>query len=198
MKIFFTIILLFLLPLLTAAQQLPDSLHNVYLKTTDDSTRYVVGKNLYDYYEESNKDSALYYAQQDLMLARKHNEKLAEAYFLDNTAYQLIGMGKYAEALQLVLEAFTITKEPKNETQSTWVLFTHPFNGSSRLLILSYTHHIFAILMRETQNIEQEIIHYSEARRIASEIGHPVRQMLASMNLGRSYTTINKLDSALM
>ena len=191
------LLLLLFLPALLNAQHSLDSLRKAYLNATVDSTRYVIGKYLYDYYEESNKDSALYYAQQDLMLARKHDEKLAEGYYLDNTAYQLIGLGKYADALQHVLEAFKIAEDPNNERQKTWVLFTHPFNGNNRLLVLAYTHHMFAILMRETQNTEQEIIHYQEARRIASEIGHPVRQMLASMNLGRSYTSINKLDTAL-
>ncbi len=190
-------ILLLLLPVFANAQYPPDSLRNAYLNADEDSVRYVAGKYLYDYYEESNKDSALYYAEQDLMLARRHKHKLAEAYYLDNTAYQLIGLGKYADALEHILKAFKIVEDPKNEPEKTWILFTHSFNGNNRLLILAYTHHMFAILMRETQNVEQELIHYKEARKIASEIGHPVRQMLASMNLGRSYMTINKLDSAL-
>jgi len=192
------LLVLLCLPAFLNAQHLPDSLRTAYLNATSDSERYNVGKPLYDYYEESNKDSALYYAEQSLILARRNGEKLAEAYYMDNTAYQLIGMGKYAEALQYVLDVFKIVEDPKNERQLSWILFSRSFDGSKRLLLLAYTHHMFAILMRETQNTEQEIIHYKEARRIALEIGHPVRQMLASMNLGRSYTTVNKLDSALV
>jgi len=180
------------------ARHLPDSLRSAYLTANSDSAQYRTGKYLYDYYEESNKDSALYYAQQCLMLARRNNKLLAEAYYMDNTAYQLIGMGKYAEALQYVLDVFKIVENPKIEKQEGWILFSQPFKGSNRLLLKAYTNHMFAILMRETQNTGQEIFHYKEARRIALEIGHPVRQMLASMNLGRSYTTVNKLDSALM
>ncbi len=192
------LLVLLCLPVFLNAQHLPDSLRTAYLNATSDAERYNVGKPLYDYYEESNKDSALYYAEQSLLLARRNGEKLAEAYFMDNTAYQLIGLGKYADALQYVLDVFKIVEDPKNERPLSWKLFSYPFNGSNRLLLLAYTHHMFAILMRETQNTEQEIIHYKEARRIALEIGHPVRQMLASMNLGRSYTTVNKLDSALL
>jgi signal transduction histidine kinase len=192
-------LLLFLfMPVFVNAQHLPDSLRNAYLHAADDSARFTAGKYLYDYYEESNKDSALYYAERCLAISRRHDRKLAEAYYLDNTAYQLIGLGKYADALQRVLDAFKIVEDPKNEKQLTWILFTNSFNGNNRLLLLAYTHHMFAILMRETQNMEQEIFHYSEARRIAREIGHPVRQMLASMNLGRSYMTVHKLDSALI
>jgi two-component system NtrC family sensor kinase len=191
------LLLLLLVSAFVDAQQVTDGLRNAFLQEREDSARYMLGKQLYDYYEESNKDSALYYAEQDLLLARRNDQILAEAYYLNNTAYQMIGMGRYAEALKRVLDAFKIVENPRNERKSSWVLFTHPFQGSNRLLILAYTHHMFAILMRETQNIEQELFHYKEARRIASEIGHPVRQMLASMNLGRSYTTVDKLDSAL-
>jgi two-component system, NtrC family, sensor kinase len=198
MKLLAKILLLLFLPAFVHAQYSIDSLRNAYLNAASDSARYTAGKYVYDYYEESNKDSALYYAQQSLLLAQKNKEILAEAYYMDNTAYQLIGLGKYAEALRYVLEAFNIAEDPKNERQSTWILFSLPFKGSNRLLLLAYTHHMFAILMRETQNTEQELFHYKEARRIASEIGHPVRQMLASMNLGRSYMTVNKLDSAMM
>ncbi|MEP7374754.1 MAG: ATP-binding protein [Chitinophagaceae bacterium] len=197
MKCLTKLLLLLFFPVIGYAQDITDSLRKVFVTAAVDSVKYITGKYLYDYYEEGNRDSALYYAQQELILARIHNEKLAEAYYLDNTAYQLIGLGKYAEGLQLILEAFKIVENLKNEKQSSWKLFSQPFNGNTRLLILAYTHHMFAILMRETQNTEQEIIHYKEARKIASEIGHPVRQMMASANLGRSYMTINKLDTAL-
>ncbi|HEX7845175.1 MAG TPA: ATP-binding protein [Chitinophagaceae bacterium] len=196
MKLILKLLLLLSLPVFAQAQYV-DSLREAFWQAKEDSVKYDLGKTLYDYYEETNKDSALYYAELDLELARKNKHKLAEAYYLDNTAYQLIGMGRFADALKYVLEAFEIVEDPRNETKSKWTLFLHPFNGSDRLLILAYTHHMFAILMRETQNIAQELYHYNEARRIASEIGHPVRQMLASMNLGRSYTAVNKLDSAL-
>jgi two-component system NtrC family sensor kinase len=197
MKGYLKILLLLLLPVLGHTQQLPDSLRKEYSRATSDYDRYLLGKQLYDFYEEGNKDSALYYADHNLRLARRNGQKLAEALYLDNKAYQLIGMSKYADALTLVLSAFEITENKKNEEQSPWVLFIHPFKGNNRLLVLGYTHHMFAILMRETQNLQQEIKHYNEARRIAESIGHNVRQMLASMNLGRSYTKANQLDSAL-
>ena len=170
MKFRTNLILLLFFPVFADAQHLPDSLRNAYVNAPDDITQYNIGKYLYDYYEESNIDSAFYYAQQCLQLARKNNEVLAEAYYMDNTAYQLIGLGKYAEALQYVLDVFKIVEDPKNERQSSWQLFSRPYHGSNRLLLLAYTHHMFAIIMRETQNTEQEILHYKEARKRAIEI----------------------------
>jgi signal transduction histidine kinase len=52
--------------------------------------------------------------------------------------------------------------------------------------------------MWQTDNNEQAIVHFREARRISSEIGHNNRQMMANMNLGRSYLNADKADSALI
>jgi hypothetical protein len=52
--------------------------------------------------------------------------------------------------------------------------------------------------MLRTGNTEQQIIHFKEAGKIGTEIGYMPRMILANMNLGQSYITINKLDSALL
>jgi hypothetical protein len=58
-----------------------------------------------------------------LLLAQKNNKKLAEIHSLDNKAYQLVGLGRYAEALQYLLEAFKIAEDPSIEKEKTWILF---------------------------------------------------------------------------
>jgi len=181
------------------AQQDVDSLKKALTIATNDSSRYFIFKHIYDVYEESNRDSALHYADLQLQIAKKNRQKHVMVVALDNKAYQLQGMGRYAEALQFLLQAFQMAEDASNDKIKTWPLFTSShFTGNNRLLALAYTHHIFAILMWQTQNSEQELIHFKEARRISIEIGHNVRQMLADMNLGRSYQlNLNKLDSAL-
>jgi hypothetical protein len=52
--------------------------------------------------------------------------------------------------------------------------------------------------MLRTENVQQQIFHFSEAGRIGTEINYAPRQMLAYMNLGLVYLSINKLDSALL
>src|SRR5205814_9113183 len=79
-------------------------------------------------------------------------------------------------------------------------LHSFPTRRSSdlkRLYALECSHHIYGVLMRETQNREQEIIHFTEAKKIAVEINNPARWLLASLNLGRIYLETGKLDSAL-
>jgi len=199
MKYFSKIVLLFFLPFFATAQQAaPDSLKNRLLKATNDLSRYKACGNIYNYYEETNRDSAYYNAEQMLLLSRRHNEKLAEAYSLIQMGYQLIGMGRYAPAHQTLLEAFTIVENQKNENQESWPVSSISFSGSNRLLMLSYAHHIFAILMWQTDNKEREIFHFKEARRISTTINHSIRLGLANMNLGRSYFSIDKPDSALI
>jgi len=199
MKHCFRILLFVLLPPWMSAQQsVQDSLKESFSKAVSDSDRYYIGRRIYDYYEETNRDSAFYFASINLQLAKANNKKLAEVLSLDNKAYQLIGLGRYAEALQYLLNAFQIAEDKKNDNEKTWYLFNTPFSGNNRLLVVCYTHHIFGILMWQTDNNEQAIVHFREARRIATEIGHDNRQMMANMNLGRSYLNNNQPDSALV
>ena len=72
MKKCLQILLLLLLPVYTNAQSgWLDSLKNVFTTTHVDSVRYIAGRKIYDFYEEANRDSALYYANQYLALAKK-------------------------------------------------------------------------------------------------------------------------------
>jgi len=202
MKILLKIILLIGLPASSIAQGATiDSLKNILANSKDDSISYRACKFIYDHYEETNRDSAFHYAEKALLLAQKNNKKLAEIHSLDNKAYQLVGLGRYAEALQYLLEAFKIAEDPSIEKEKTWILFASSpsyFTGNNRLLMLAYTHHIFGILMWQTDNNEQSIIHFGEARKISSEIHHSIRQLMANMNLGRSYLFNDQFDSALV
>ena len=46
--------------------------------------------------------------------------------------------------------------------------------------------------------MEQQLIHFREAKRIAVEINTPARSLLGSLNLGRIYMELGKFDSALI
>jgi len=193
-----TVLLLFFPVLSIAQEKYIDSLKSVYRNTSTDSVRYVAGRAIYYYYEELNRDSALFYAEQNLLLAQKNNKSLAEAASLDIKGYQLLHQGKYAASLQSLLQAFKISEDTSNDKEETWPLVTvEPSPGKSRLLILAITHHMFGILMEQTENVQQQIFHFKEALRIAKEINNANRQLLAAMNLGSSYLIVNKPDSAL-
>ena len=179
-----------------AGQNLPDSLRKNFYSSNDDSVRYETAILLYDYYEELNRDSAFFYGDQSVLISRKNNKKLNEAYSLSRKAYQEVNMGRFAEALHSLLDAFSISENTENE-KFYWAVDPLKHESQKRLYTLSCTHHIFAILMRETQNMGQQIIHFREAKRIADEINSPGRSLLGSLNLGRIYIETGNLDSAL-
>lgn len=194
-NLFFILCLLFCKG--SIAQLNLDSLKKTAISETNDSLRYIAVRNLYNYYEELNRDSALHFANQELILAQKNNKKLIEVLALGNIAYQLAGQGKFAASLDHLLRGFKIAEDPRNEVDEKWSIYTRKIEGSKRLLLLSYIHHMFAVLMRNTQNVEQEIFHFHKAREIALKINYMPRVLLASMNLGKAYLNINKTDSAL-
>ena len=186
------------MPGLSMAQQdLTDTQRKLFLNSKDDSTLYDAAIRLYDYYEELNRDSAFFYAEQSVQISRNNNKKLNEAYSLSRKAYQEVNLGRFAAALHSLLESFSICEKKENE-KFFWLIDPLRTEPQRRLYTLSCTHHIFAILMRATQNMEQQIFHFKEAKRIANEINSPARSLLGSLNLGRIYMETREFDSAMI
>lgn len=89
MKTIFNLALLLLLSLVARSQQsIPDSLRKILQKATTDSASHNASYNLYLYYIEANRDSALSYVGNRLTLAQKNKIALAEAAALTSKAYQ--------------------------------------------------------------------------------------------------------------
>jgi len=158
------LILLLLFPVLSNAQgNVPDSLRKIFfVAANNDSVLYETGNKLYDYYEEVNRDSALFYADQCVRISRGNNKKLNEAHILSRKAYQEVNLGRYAESLQSLLASFALSENKANE-KSYWNVGTLRVEKEKRLYALNCAHHIYGILMRETMNREEAIIHFKEA-----------------------------------
>ena len=198
MKIILKILLLLFLPVLAIAQIVNiDSLKTVFNNAPDGQLKFQAANNVYYYYQELNRDSALHYTELQLAIAKRKNNKIAEGVASVNKSYQLMGLGKYADALKCLQQAFLIAEDILNEKQEQWENFLTPFKGNHRLLLLSYTHHMYALLMLNTENLEQQILHFKIAGKIGKEINYLPRIQLAYLNLGQSYLDANKLDSAL-
>ena len=151
---------------------------------------------MYFHFIEANRDSALFYTEKRLTLAKKNNIKLAEAAALISLGYQYNAIGKYAEAFQHLLQAIEIAEDPKNEEVKGWKLTQYPIPGKNRFIVLSTIHHVLGGLMRNAENPEQEIIELKKALEIAVQINHADRQMTSNMNLASAYLKINQPDSA--
>ena len=198
MRIIFKIGLLIVIPALSGAQlSYVDSLKVAFNNAPDGPLKFKAASNVYYHYQELNRDSAVFYSDQQRMIAIRHHNKIGEGVALVSRSYQLMGLGKYGESLKGLQQAFIIAEDPRNEKQERWDFFLTPFEGNSRLLLLSYTHHMYALLMLATDNLEQQITHFKIAGQIGKEINYLPRIQLAYLNLGISYLNANKLDSAL-
>jgi two-component system NtrC family sensor kinase len=198
MRIFFKIGLFIFLPVLTTAQlSRVDSLRLAFNNAPDGSLKYKTANNIYYYYQELNRDSALFYAEQQLQIGQRNHNKIAEGIASVSKAYQLMGLGKYGDALKCLQTAFSIAEDVRNDNNEKWDYFLTPFSGNNRLLLLAYSHHMYALLMLATGNLEQQIYHFRIAGNIGKEINYAPRIQLANLNLGQSYLDANRLDSAL-
>jgi two-component system, NtrC family, sensor kinase len=198
MKLILTIIFVISLPIFTNAQLSHiDSLKIEFNDAPDGSLKFRAAGYVYIYYQEINRDSAFFYANQQLLIANKAHHSIAEGVALNNQSYQLMGLGKYADALKCIQQAFIIAENKQNEITDDWNYFITPFHGNTRLLLLSYTHHMYALLMLNTGNLEEQIDHFKIAGKIGEEINYAPRIQLAYLNLGQSYLQANKPDSAL-
>ena len=174
-----------------------DSLRNDFQRAADGPVRFKAASAVYFYYQERNRDSALVYTNHQLEIAIRKKNTMAEGVALVNRSYQLMNQGRYAESLGCLQRAFIFAEDKDTEKEENWMYFLTPYHGNNRLLLLSYTHHMYALLMAQTENLEQQILHFKIAGEIGRQINYTPRIQLAYLNLGQSYMDAKNLDSAL-
>jgi signal transduction histidine kinase len=177
--------------------QRADSLRQVLYRVTSDSARFKAADLMYEQYEESNRDSALHYANLTIAIAHQNDQLLQEGASLAHKAYQLLHLGHYGEALESLLKAFQILQNETNESHNFWD-YSREAAHAFRLSNLAQTHVVYALLMDFTENSAEEIQHFKKSLKIAKEINNPRRESIALMNLGWAYNVyLNELDSAI-
>ena len=209
MKQYIKIILLLLLPFLTNSQVNPlyiqpqpyqlDSLMSIYKNTNNDTTRMEMCRDLGYYYHERNKDSALYFHQQQLLLAKQLKQRLWEA-----DAYDLIGWlvkfkADFVQSLQTLLQGLKLAEDPSSERDSRNVfkLSTDGNPKTARLTILAAIHLELGELYGYTGNIEKRRFHYSESERIAQGTNDKILLSYVNFCRGHLYSSLKQPDSAL-
>ncbi|MBS1525725.1 MAG: GHKL domain-containing protein [Bacteroidetes bacterium] len=162
-----------------------------------DSARYTILASIIDYYNEGNRDSALYYANKAFNIANKNNQTLDEAYCLDDKGYILMHMGKFPESLASFQDALQLVQDSANEYK-TWTRDKKFTFHQNYLSAVANIHHDLGHLMGSTGNTDQQIAEYRETRRLATEAGDRVLLGFVNMNLGNTYRRLGRLDSALI
>ncbi|HEX6848942.1 MAG TPA: ATP-binding protein [Chitinophagaceae bacterium] len=173
-----------------------DSLHNQLTAASTDSARYRLLDQIYFYYQEKNRDSALYYLNQQLELAINNNKKLDEAFCLASMGFQLMKTGRLAESFKNFQRAFKIAEDPGSEKYH-WKLSDTITSHTSRLNFLVRTHRTYGHLMGRVNNVNQQIFHYKESLRIGLQTNNRTNLSITNLSLGSTYFMLNNLDSAL-
>ena len=198
MKHHLKILLFVLFPLLANAQQNnPDSLKQALRITTTDSSRYKLNLRLSDYYRNVNRDSAAYYADKVIAIARNNNQKLAEAGVLMDRGQQAAFTGQYAQSLNYLLQAFDIVNNPANEKRE-WNMITSITPQNYRFNAKASAHRIYAVLLMSTLNSEQAIVNLNEAIRLSEITSNTNMKIVCLSMLAINYFDLNKMDSALL
>jgi two-component system NtrC family sensor kinase len=191
----------------TKAQQLNiDSLRHALEIARDDTLKMILSSDLSEDYVEIKPDSAVYFAERQLELARKLHFRLSEARSLDQLGYALSNTGNYPRSLQTLLSALAIAEDPASEENilpekynNPEEFLKHPVTAQSiRNNELSAVHLRMGILYGDTFDNEKELFHYLKGLHFAEEAGNIPNLCKTNITVGRAYLTLKKPDSALI
>ncbi len=154
--------------------QQADSLKKSLSIEKNDTLRMAANRSLGFYYQETKLDSALYFHQQQLKLAKKLDIKmwLADAY--SQVGYQLLTMGNATQAYDNFIEAEKIAEDKENE-KSNWhySVFSNSKNlHDARLSILAMNYNGFGNLYLFIDEPGKDIDAFNETIRIGQQIGN--------------------------
>ena len=191
------------LPISVLAQQSTlDALKYQLANSHTDSARYEINGKLSDFYIERKIDSAMFFMDQCLLLARNNNKKLNEAASLTGKGLCLRHMGRYSEALQCYLEGFEIAQHVESEKDfwplPFWMFAPDKTTRSSRLVVLGNLHMQMANLFIRTGSNDKCIHHFAEAEKIGKETQNYFFLYFLYATMGIAYKNLNKLDSAML
>ncbi|MGA7836532.1 MAG: hypothetical protein WB996_01075, partial [Ignavibacteriaceae bacterium] len=180
---------------LSGTQKL-DRLQLALRNTANDTVRMNVNFDLALYFLETNRDSAVYYDNKSIALARRLGLKLNEAEALSDKGYALIALGKYPSSLESLSEAIKIAENPASEKDVLPFLRGQAAH-KDRLYILGQIYLHLGQLYGATGNMNLEKLNYFKVLGYAQSIQDTFLLSMAYRYLGESYTYLNQLDSAL-
>ena len=206
---FFKIVFCLFLPLFSLSQVNPlylepskkqaDSLRIELKNELNDTLRMAAYRELALFYLDINSDSALFFIEKDLLLAKKLNLKLWEA-----DAYDLMGLitntqGNYVQSLKSFNAALEIAENTDCE-KNIWNILKFTDRNSpkfARLSMLASIQSDAAGLYNITENYDMQLKTVQNCLKVAFSINDKTILSQGFRGLGQIYFRQNQLDSAL-
>ena len=174
----------------------PDSLNRALKLAKTDAERYRTLRLLGFYYLESDPEKSLDYWDQGIAVAKKNNKLMDEAYHLAFRGYILMELGKYPESFQCLQLALAESENNTNEVK-TWNIEHYTTLFKNRLGVLAQVHHKIGLLMATTNNPEQAIVEYKQAKTLCEQSDAKQLLGLANLTLATVYISIHQYALAL-
>ena len=178
-----------------------DSLQSAWNNVHNDTLRMAIARSLGFYYQEKDRDSSLYFGEQQLSLAEKLHQTLWHADALDQVGYVLAQMKDYPRSLQCFLQGISIA-ENKDAEKNIWRISVFSQTKDpriARLTVLGYINNDVAVVYTATASTQDALNHLFAALTIGKEIKNYGQLSMTSMALGQAYLyELNKADTALV
>lgn len=184
----------------TLANRDVDSLHRILAKTGNDSLKMELDALFSIYYSENNKDSAIYFLNQQLALATRLNILSWQAEALSYLGLLYMQTGNYPAALQSLNAAGKIangTKFKENE-YSNRLITGIPDWFTNKQCLLSIIQFNTALLYEFTNHYDKAKDGYAAAIHMAEKIGDRGSLALYTATLSGIYFYENAPDSAMI
>ena len=156
-----------------------DNLKKALLFSKDDLKRIVILDSLSSEYLWSIPDTAMMYAQQELLLARKVKSPKWEARALLSYGGSLYVMGNYSQALDYALQSLRFAEKQ----QDTALLISNYFALSS--------------IYSDIGDNDHALYYSYKGKRVSEKFNNKIRLSESLMIIGSNYEQANQLDSAL-
>jgi len=203
-------ILYILLPVFSMAQVNPlyleptkkqaDSLRKVLDRNINDTLRMLANRELSLFYFDINADSAIYFIEKDLPIARKLKLKLWEADALDLKGIISSTQGNFVKAIKSMNEARQIT-ESKECEKNIWNIskFTNSrLPEYARLSMLATIQSDISGVYGNTGNKDAELYAIQDCIKIATQIKDNTLLSQGFQRYGQKFIREKRLDSALI
>ena len=156
-----------------------DSAKQVLKSSPDDTAKVRLLQRIFNYYNETKLDSALYFTQEALIISQKLNYQWGIGRCYGNISHINIGLGNYTTALEYGLKCLRVFEKLNNKEE------------------LSISNNRLGRISRDLNNLQEAMAYFRRALEYDQYISDPSFKALHLTNVSTIFLKLNLPDSAL-